>query len=194
MALRPQNRIKHFRALKGLSTTRLAELAGMAQSHVSRLENGRSAITLDQLYHLARVLEIDPRELLAPDDQKVEVSLAPLRADFNGPQIFEPPYQLVPIPLAVSYEAIRVANEHYLFGEKRFPTTRDYDTPWVLHLSIDAETLLLQCVCFGDLFYPRGDRTSLPRLDLNSPYIVEAWRIRAEFIELTRRTWPTTFS
>src|SRR5262245_31266414 len=156
MALRPQTRIKHFRTLKGLSTTRLAELSGMAQSHVSRLENGRSAITLEQLYQLARALDVDPRDLLVLADQKASVTLAPLRADLETGQIFEPPYHLIPMPGAVSYEAIRYAKDHYLFGERRVPVAGDYDTPWVLHLSIEGRSIAEQYICYEDRFYAKS--------------------------------------
>lgn len=47
---------------------RLAEKAGIAQSHVSRIVNGASGITIDRLELVARALNCEPYEFLIDDE------------------------------------------------------------------------------------------------------------------------------
>lgn len=52
------SRIKAFRKAKGLSQEQLAELVGIEQKHVSRLEVGTSYPTIDRLEKIAVALDV----------------------------------------------------------------------------------------------------------------------------------------
>lgn len=51
-------RIKEFRKARGLSQEQLAEIIGIEQKHVSRLEVGKSYPTIDRLEKLALALNV----------------------------------------------------------------------------------------------------------------------------------------
>ncbi len=51
-------RIKEFRKARGLSQEQLAELIGIDQKHVSRLEVGKSYPTIDRLEKIAAALDV----------------------------------------------------------------------------------------------------------------------------------------
>lgn len=53
-------RLKEARQKKKLSQRGLAELAGVPQSHISNIENGKVDIRLSSLFEIARVLELEP--------------------------------------------------------------------------------------------------------------------------------------
>lgn len=57
------NRIKEWRQRPGLSQAALADLIGVGQSDIAKLENGVLALKVDRLAKLARALDVDPREL-----------------------------------------------------------------------------------------------------------------------------------
>ena len=47
-----------YRKLKGLSQERLAELADISRTHMSRIENNDCAVSLDVIFSIAKVLDI----------------------------------------------------------------------------------------------------------------------------------------
>lgn len=49
---------------RGYTQPQLAKKAGMAQSHVSRIVNGRAGATIDRVALLAHAFGVDPHELL----------------------------------------------------------------------------------------------------------------------------------
>lgn len=51
-------RIRNVRGLRGLSTTKLAELAGLSQQYISDIENKRRDPTLKTLEKIARALRV----------------------------------------------------------------------------------------------------------------------------------------
>lgn len=51
-------RIKKFRKARGLSQEQLAELIGVEQKHVSRIEVGSSYPTIDRLERIAQALQV----------------------------------------------------------------------------------------------------------------------------------------
>ncbi len=58
-------RLLEQRQAAGLSQEQLAEMAGMAQADISRIETGKtSAISLDVLDRLCKALRCEPGELL----------------------------------------------------------------------------------------------------------------------------------
>jgi transcriptional regulator with XRE-family HTH domain len=60
--------IREARKRAGMSQTQLAELVGVDQSGVSRIERGERPVTVDMLKAIARALGVRPAALL--DDTK----------------------------------------------------------------------------------------------------------------------------
>ena len=58
--------IAYYRKLKGLSQDELAEAIGMSRTHISNIEapNMTTAISLETLFTIAEVLEVEPAQLL----------------------------------------------------------------------------------------------------------------------------------
>jgi len=56
-------RLADTRKKRGLTQAQLGEKAGVRQSYIFELEQGSSSMTLRTLIRMARVLEVDPREL-----------------------------------------------------------------------------------------------------------------------------------
>lgn len=52
--------LKEARKEKKLSQRKLAEMAGVPQSHISKVENGKVNIQISSLFEIARVLELEP--------------------------------------------------------------------------------------------------------------------------------------
>lgn len=63
------SRIKAFRKAKGLSQEQLAELVGIEQKHVSRLEVGTSYPTIDRLEKIAVALDVPMRSFFDAENQ-----------------------------------------------------------------------------------------------------------------------------
>jgi transcriptional regulator with XRE-family HTH domain len=60
--------IRQARQAKGFTQQQLAQRTGIDQAAISRMENGKQRITVDDLRIMAEALGIDPRDLL-PDVQ-----------------------------------------------------------------------------------------------------------------------------
>ena len=56
-------RVRAAREARGLSQERLAELAGLHRTYVSSLERGERNVGLDNVYALARALDVPPSAL-----------------------------------------------------------------------------------------------------------------------------------
>lgn len=56
--------LRAVRARKGLKQAELAELAGMSQNTIYRLETGQRAMSVPQLFALAKALDISPGDFL----------------------------------------------------------------------------------------------------------------------------------
>ena len=57
-------RLTSFRRHQGLSQDYVAEKAGITQCYLSEAERGKRNITLKVLYSVAKVLNVEPKELL----------------------------------------------------------------------------------------------------------------------------------
>jgi transcriptional regulator with XRE-family HTH domain len=55
------NRLREIRTQKNISQERLAELAGLDRTYVSKIERGQRNISLEVAARLARALDIDIR-------------------------------------------------------------------------------------------------------------------------------------
>jgi len=63
----PGEALRALRELQGMTQKELAEAVGMAQSHISAMENGSSNIGCDRALALAKVLRVHPAVILFPD-------------------------------------------------------------------------------------------------------------------------------
>lgn len=62
---KPQNnRIKEIREERGLSSRALAKLIGTSAPHMSRLENGETALSIEWLARLEAALKVSAREIV----------------------------------------------------------------------------------------------------------------------------------
>ncbi len=59
-------RIRKAREQKNISQEQLATKLGISQNAYSKIELGYSKITLDRLFHIAELLELETLELLSP--------------------------------------------------------------------------------------------------------------------------------
>lgn len=66
-------RIRDHRHAAGLSQLQLADRAGIDNKTISRAENGRYAVSIDQLARIARALGISSAELLPGRDDTTTV-------------------------------------------------------------------------------------------------------------------------
>jgi transcriptional regulator with XRE-family HTH domain len=63
------NRLKEILAKKNINQTELAEMLDRERNSISRICNNISQPSLRFLYEIARVLDIDARELLVPREE-----------------------------------------------------------------------------------------------------------------------------
>lgn len=60
--------VKAWREERGLTVTALAQAVGAPQPHLSRVEHGEREASFDLLGRVARVLAVDPKALVGPDE------------------------------------------------------------------------------------------------------------------------------
>lgn len=65
----PSRAIRNARVAQGLSLRALSARAGMPYSTLSKLENGKMALTYDKLIRLAQALNVDLKDIVAGDDR-----------------------------------------------------------------------------------------------------------------------------
>jgi transcriptional regulator with XRE-family HTH domain len=66
----PSRAIRNVRRAQGLSLRALAARAGLPYSTLSKLENGKMALTYDKLIRLAQALNVDLKDMLASGEQR----------------------------------------------------------------------------------------------------------------------------
>lgn len=66
----PSRAIRDVRLAQGLSLRALSARAGMPYSTLSKLENGKMALTYDKLIRLAQALNVDLQDILANAEQR----------------------------------------------------------------------------------------------------------------------------
>ena len=66
--------LKEIRKERGLTTQQLAVLAGMSQSYVSDIENGRKTLNARRMEALAKALGVSPLDLLSDKEVSEEIS------------------------------------------------------------------------------------------------------------------------
>ena len=62
---------KHARMNKKMTQSFLAEKIGITEKYVSDIETGRNTCSLDTLVAIANALEIEPYELLLPENKAI---------------------------------------------------------------------------------------------------------------------------
>lgn len=60
------NNIKYFRYQKGYSQRKVGKLVNCCTTYISQLEMGMHTPSFEKMEELARVLEVEPAELLVP--------------------------------------------------------------------------------------------------------------------------------
>src|SRR3954453_18401974 len=72
----PSRAIRQARLNQGLSLRALSARAGLPYSTLSKLENGKMALTYDKLIRLAQALNVDLKDILAsPEGQPTQVAV-----------------------------------------------------------------------------------------------------------------------
>jgi len=84
------NNLKAAREAKGLSQRALSKLAGVPQSHISKIENGFVDLRLSSLIELARVLGLEltlvPRKTLPAIKSIIRGSFSPPKSEVSNDQ------------------------------------------------------------------------------------------------------------
>src|SRR5690242_19151290 len=65
----PSSAIRDVRIAQGLSLRALSARAGLPYSTLSKLENGKMALTYDKLIRLAQALNVDLKDILASPEE-----------------------------------------------------------------------------------------------------------------------------
>lgn len=185
-----------------MSTTELAAKIGVAQSHISRLENGRVTLTLDILHRVAEALEVDPRWLIDAGSMADDTRYAPLKGELATASVAARPWRLIALPYRYpnQVDAFGISEANFLFGERQFPM--GHEEAWVVRVAVGDKEELYQAELLGgasgafwirknDVLPPAAARMlSFP---VNDPRLKEAWRIISEFRTLRQGDWPSTF-
>ena len=58
------NRIRFYRTSKGLSQNQLGDMVALNTNHISRIENGQKAPSLESLLNIAKALNVSADQLL----------------------------------------------------------------------------------------------------------------------------------
>ncbi len=62
--------LRRLRAVRGLSQEALADRAGIHRTYVGSVERAERNVAIDNICRLARALDVDVRELLAPATER----------------------------------------------------------------------------------------------------------------------------
>lgn len=65
------SRLRELRVLRGLSQQKLADLTGLAQSMISKMESGVGGVSLDHALALCDVLRVDLFEMIGEGEVQV---------------------------------------------------------------------------------------------------------------------------
>ena len=60
--------IAYYRNLQEMCQEQLGDKLGFVQSYVSRIERASVGISMDKLFHIAEILNVEPYQLLKPKD------------------------------------------------------------------------------------------------------------------------------
>src|SRR5438874_1590460 len=66
----PSRAIREVRLAQGLSLRALSARAGLPYSTLSKLENGKMALTYDKLIRLAQALNVDLKDIISSDEDR----------------------------------------------------------------------------------------------------------------------------
>jgi len=122
---RRANRLRQLRLRAGLKQEDLAERAGISQQQISKMENGRAPLTLEQARRVAQILGCSPTDLL-PEQGGFTVPVT-LRAAMGGGAgaLPEPHRRVTALPAIADVEdcfAVEIADEH---ADRLYPKGAD---------------------------------------------------------------------
>lgn len=66
------NRIVEYRKIRGITQQEIASKLGIAQVNYSKIESGKTSLTVDRLLNIARILKVDLITLLFPEFDNVK--------------------------------------------------------------------------------------------------------------------------
>ena len=72
----PMDRVREIRVFRGLTQADLADVSGLNQGFLSKVESGAANPSLDKIKVIAKALRVEPYELFAPSDLKGRALLA----------------------------------------------------------------------------------------------------------------------
>ncbi len=82
--------VKRIRTKRNITQALIAEKIGITEKYVSDIETGRKPCSLDTLVALANALEVEPYELLLPDNRAIsydsrrtQILMEQLKGDFS---------------------------------------------------------------------------------------------------------------
>lgn len=75
-------KIRHLRRNKEYSQEYMAFLLNISQNAYSRLENGKTPITIDRLYQICIILQTNPMTLLDWEEPQPDRSIAGIESTF----------------------------------------------------------------------------------------------------------------
>lgn len=78
------NKIKNIRELKNFTQEYMAERLDISQAAYSKLEKGDIKVSAEKLSQIAKVLEVNPEEIVSFDSQKYFNSFNNVKGNNNG--------------------------------------------------------------------------------------------------------------
>jgi transcriptional regulator with XRE-family HTH domain len=194
MPVHAPTRIKELRLQAGMSVSELANRLGLTQPNVSKIENSRISVSLDLLFRIADVFHVPVSELIKTEPSRQTHYAAVLgELETASPaELFEPPYELIPVPLAfrqlvpaIPVEAFRT-KPGWLYGVLHFPRPEDNRRRFVIqHVNLAGRRTLQERVFesndsvagFSTDKGPPSERW----LPADDNLIEKIWRIIGEF-------------
>lgn len=182
---RAPNRIRHFRQALGLSAGELADRVGMAQSQISRLENGKQALTAEMMIAIGLAIGIAPGKLLDDDEF---ASYGVLRGALQGKgALYGPPERkLISIPPLGEGRLLDVfvTDDGWLVVRLGPPRYEDNTKPFLLHYGDVFTDAKLEIFSFENTsppggFSKTGGHPSERWLAFGDDRIMQVWRILA---------------
>ncbi|TYS91948.1 helix-turn-helix domain-containing protein [Rossellomorea aquimaris] len=82
-------RIQEIRKIRGMSQDELGDKLGVTRSFISKLENGKKKISLEHVENIAKILHIEPTDLLVDKTELIKNydDLVILREKFTKEEI-----------------------------------------------------------------------------------------------------------
>jgi len=107
--LKVGERLRHLRLEHDMSLAQLADVAGISKGHLSSVEHGLAAITVETIARLARALETSSPYLLTFPEEDDRAYIAELLRKMSAPDIARLKRELTKTAKVAAKEAAKVA-------------------------------------------------------------------------------------